>query len=331
MQLLVTGGAGFIGSHVAEQCLRMKHKVLVLDDLSGGARRNVPEGARFVQGSVTDVKLVKELFDRYSFDYVYHLAAYAAEGLSHYIRRFNYSNNLIGTINLINEAVMHEVRCFVFTSSIAVYGAGQLPMTEEQPPVPEDPYGISKYAVELDLQAAKRMFGLDFVIFRPHNVYGPRQNLSDRYRNVVGIFMNQALRGEQMTIFGDGSQTRAFSYIDDIATYIARSPEIPGARNQIFNIGADEPATVLRVAQLVAAAFEIQPRIKFLPPRQEVLHAFESHEKIQRIFEARKTVKIEDGIAEMAHWAKSLGSLGEQSVFGAIEVDKNLPPSWRVS
>jgi UDP-glucose 4-epimerase len=194
MRSLITGGAGFIGSHVTRHCLRLGHEAIVLDDLSGGFRDNVPGGAVFVEGSVTDEKLLAELFELYRFDYVYHLAAYAAEGLSHFIRRFNYSNNLLGSVNLINESVRHKVRCFVFTSSIAVYGAGQLPMREDQVPKPEDPYGIAKYSVELDLRAAHEMFGLNYVVFRPHNVYGEHQNIGDAYRNVIGIFMNQAMK-----------------------------------------------------------------------------------------------------------------------------------------
>src|SRR5215471_10068602 len=181
---LVTGGAGFMGSHVAEHLLKMGQEVIVLDDLSGGFEDNVPNGAKFVQGSIFDHRLVDSLFEKYSFDYVYHLAAYAAEGLSHFIKRFNYNNNLIGSINLINAAVNHNVKCFVFTSSIAVYGAGQSPMSEDMIPVPEDSYGIAKLAVEQELRVTHEMFGLNYVVFRPHNVYGERQNIGDRYRNV---------------------------------------------------------------------------------------------------------------------------------------------------
>src|SRR5690349_17490413 len=139
---LVTGGAGFLGSHVSKHLLSAGHEVVVLDDLSGGFRDNVPSGAVFVQGSVLDHGLLRRLFDKYHFTYVYHLAAYAAEGLSHFIKRFNYQNNLLGSVNLINEAVNHNITRFVFTSSIAVYGAGQTPMTEDMFPVPEDSYGI---------------------------------------------------------------------------------------------------------------------------------------------------------------------------------------------
>src|SRR5579864_3648496 len=241
---LVTGGAGFIGSHVADELISLGHKVVVLDDLSGGFEGNVPREAVFVKGSILDHDLVERLFERHRFTYVYHLAAYAAEGLSHFIKRFNYQNNLIGSVNLINASVNHGVKCFVFTSSIAVYGAVQSPMTEEIIPVPEDSYGIAKLAVEQELKISHEMFGLDYTTFRPHNVYGERQNIGDRYRNVVGIFMNQLLRGDDMTIFGDGTQVRAFTYIDDVAPLIASSIDYPAARNEIFNIGADTSCTV---------------------------------------------------------------------------------------
>src|SRR6185312_564529 len=242
-QVLVTGAAGFIGSHVAKHLLKQGHKVIGLDDLSGGFRDYVPDGVNFVEGSVTDSTLVKKLFAENKFDYVFHLAAYAAEGLSHFIKYFNYTNNLLGSVNLINASVNHGVKCFVFTSSIAVYGKNQLPMTEDATPQPEDPYGISKYAVELDLKESHEMFGLNYVIFRPHNVYGEFQNIGDRYRNVIGIFMNQIMQGQPMTIFGDGKQTRAFSYIDDVAPVIARAPLVEEAYNEAFNIGADQPCT----------------------------------------------------------------------------------------
>src|SRR5215213_7331251 len=281
---LVTGGAGFMGAHVASQLLRSGHTVVVLDDLSGGFEDNVPAEAVFAQGSVTDADLVSSLFDEHRFDYVFHLAAYAAEGLSHFIRRFNYANNVLGSMTLINEAIRHDVRCFVFTSSIAVYGAEQTPMTEETSPQPEDPYGIAKLAVEQDLKAAKRMFGLDYVIFRPHNVYGEYQNIGDRYRNVVGIFMNQLMQGEPLTVFGDGGQTRAFSYIADVAPWIARSIDIPEAHNEIFNVGADRPYTVNELAQSVMQAMGMEGEIRHLPPRNEVLDAFADHSKGRRVF-----------------------------------------------
>jgi UDP-glucose 4-epimerase len=324
---LVTGGAGFIGSHVARHCIAMGHRVVVLDDLSGGFRDQVPEGAIFVEGSITDPRLLGRLFDEHQFDNVYHLAAYAAEGLSHFIRRFNYTNNVIGSVNLINESVKHDVKCFVFTSSIAVYGAGQVPMREDMIPQPEDPYGIAKYSVELDLRAAHKQFGLNYVVFRPHNVYGEHQNLGDRYRNVIGIFMNQIMQGESLTIFGDGTQTRAFSYIDDVAPYIAGVVDIHEAQGQTINIGADTPFSVNELATVVGRAFGVQPRLNYMAARNEVLHAYADHAKAHRLFGNSSPVSLEEGIARMAAWARMAGSRASKA-FQGIEVTRQLPASW---
>ncbi len=324
---LVTGGAGFIGSHVVKHCLALGHRVIVLDDLSGGFEDHIPEGAIFVQGSVTDEQLVASLFEQYKFTYVYHLAAYAAEGLSHFIRRFNYNNNLIGSINLINESVKHKVKCFVFTSSIAVYGAGQLPMREDMVPQPEDPYGVSKYAVELDLKAAHEMFGLDYVVFRPHNVYGENQNIGDKYRNVIGIFMNQIMQGKPLTIFGDGEQTRAFSYIDDVAIPIAHAVNTPAAFNQVFNIGADKPYTVNELAKVVGECFGVTPNINYLQARNEVMHAYSDHSKAHGVFGEGSGVSLAEGIRRMAEWAKVVGAR-ESKEFANIEINEKLPQGW---
>lgn len=327
-RILVTGGAGFIGSHVTEELIRRGHVVTVLDDLSGGFVDNVVEGARFVEGSINDVDLIASLFARERFDYVYHLAAYAAEGLSHFIKRFNYNNNLIGSVNLINAAINHDVKCFIFTSSIAVYGASpQLPMTEETPPHPEDPYGIAKLAVEQELRVCQGMFGLNYIIFRPHNVYGERQNIGDKYRNVVGIFMNQILQGKPMTIFGDGTQTRAFSYIGDVAPILAEAIAVPAAYNQVFNVGADQPYTVNELAQRVAAAMGVAPQVVHLPARNEVVNAYSSHEKVRRIFGPRHLTTLEEGLERMAAWVKRHGARASRK-FEEIEVRKNFPRAW---
>ncbi len=324
---LVTGGAGFMGSHVAERLIQEGHQVVVLDDLSGGFMDNVPRGAKFVLGSVVDHELVDGLFAAHSFDYVYHLAAYAAEGLSHFIKRFNYQNNLIGSVNLINASINNGVKCFVFTSSIAVYGAGQTPMTEEMTPTPEDPYGISKLAVEQELRVSHEMFGLDYVIFRPHNVYGERQNIGDRYRNVVGIFMNQLLQGEPMSIFGDGTQQRAFTHINDVAPIIASSVNHPDALGQVFNVGADIPYTVNELARVVAKAMERECRVEHFDARNEVKVAFSDHSKAERVFGRHAKTPLEDGIRATAEWVIAHGAR-QSSVFENIEIARNMPPRW---
>jgi len=327
-KILVTGGAGFIGSHLAEELVGHGHKVVVLDDMSGGFVDNVIRAARLVQGSITDVELVNRLFAQEQFEYVYHLAAYAAEGLSHFIKSFNYTNNLIGSVNLINAAINNGVKCFVFTSSIAVYGASpELPMTEKTIPHPEDPYGIAKLAVEQELAICKQMFDLDYVIFRPHNVYGERQNIGDKYRNVVGIFMNQILQGKPMTVFGDGSQTRAFSYIGDLVPIMARSIDDPKAYNQIFNIGADQPYSVNDLAIHVARAMGVEPNIAHFPPRNEVLNAYSSHEKVLSVFGEQKLTTLDDGLGRMAAWVKQHGAR-QSKKFDNIEVKKNFPVAW---
>jgi UDP-glucose 4-epimerase len=325
---LVTGGAGFLGSHVAEELLARGHRVVVLDDLSGGFGDNVPVGAELVVGSILDAALVETLFTRHHFDHVFHLAAYAAEGLSHFIRRFNYDNNLVGSVQLINQAVRSEVRTFVFTSSIAVYGRNQLPMYEDTPPCPEDPYGIAKYAVELDLKAAHELFGLDWIVFRPHNVYGERQNIGDRYRNVVGIFMNQILAGEPLTVFGDGEQTRAFSHVADVAPVIARSVDVPAAKNRVFNVGADQPVTVNELLRVVAAEFGVVPKVDHLPARNEVVHAWADHGRVREVFGTGEAVGLEEGIRRMAGWVRRHGARTTPR-FEALELTENLPPIWR--
>jgi len=328
MAVLVTGAAGFIGSHVADQLMRRGHEVVGLDDLSGGFTDNVPKGTVFVQGTVLDTALLSRLFAEHRITHVFHLAAYAAEGLSHFIRNFNYTNNVVGSMNVLNEAVKAEVRCFVFTSSIAVYGAAQTPMRESIRPEPEDPYGIAKYAVEMDLRAARHMFGIDSIVFRPHNVYGERQHIGDRYRNVIGIFMNQLMRDEPMSIFGDGTQTRAFSYIGDVAPLIADSIDVPAAFNQTFNIGADESTTVNELAARVAKAMGEEPRIKHLEARKEVLHAVADHSRVAEVFGYRPRWTLDSGLKQMAEWALSVGPR-EPSQRANVEVARNLPQSWR--
>ena len=325
---LLTGGAGFIGAHVCNELIDKGHKVIVLDDLSGGFEENVNPKAIFIKGSITDHVLLEKIFNEHHFDYVYHLAAYAAEGLSHFIKRFNYTNNLIGSVNLINESVKHKIKCFVFTSSIAVYGRGQLPMREDMLPTPEDPYGISKLAVEMDLKSTHEMFGLNYVVFRPHNVYGEYQNLGDKYRNVVGIFMNQLMQGKPLTIFGDGKQTRAFSYIGDVAPYIANCVEVPAAYNQVFNIGADQEFTVNELANTVCDVMGMSGKVRHLEARNEVMHAYADHGKVQKVFSIQSGYTLKQGLQLMADWAKTAGSK-ESDKFKGIEITEKLPPIWQ--
>ncbi len=324
---LVTGGAGFVGAHVVRDLLTAGHNVIVLDDLSGGFEENIPAEAKFIKGSITDHELLEQLFNDHKIKYVYHLAAYAAEGLSHFIKRFNYNNNLIGSVNLINESIKHKVSCFVFTSSIAVYGALEPPMTEAMTPVPEDPYGIAKLAVEQELRVSHEMFGLDYVVFRPHNVYGEYQNLGDRYRNVVGIFMNQLMQDKPLTIFGDGSQTRAFTYVGDISPIIANCVNDPKSYGQVFNVGADKNYSVKDLASEVMTAMNIDGELRFTEARNEVLHAYSDHSKTIEYFGEYAKTNLADGLKKMAHWATTVG-INKSNKFENIEILEKLPPIW---
>lgn len=332
--VLVTGAAGFLGAHVVRALLEDKRyadfRIVAIDDLSGGFRENLPENKRiqFHQASVVDPVQVDRVFDEQDIHYVFHLAAYAAEGLSHFIRRFNYQNNLVGSVNLINASVRHEVRHFIFTSSIAVYGSGQVPMVESTTPLPEDPYGIAKYAVELDLATAADMFDLRYTVFRPHNVYGEFQNIGDRYRNVVGIFMNRILQGESLPVFGDGSQKRAFTYVQDLIAPFLASPFAEGAKNEVFNVGSETPTTVRDLAHIVAAEFEVEPNLQLLDARSEVHMAWSDHSKVRDVFGDQPETSLTDGIHRMAEWVREVGARSSVS-FDNIELTRNLPASWR--
>lgn len=323
-----------MGSHVVDALLASQRNpvghIVVLDDLSGGSVRNVPEDPRveFIEGSITDVTILERLFKQHSFEQVFHLAAYAAEGLSHFIRGFNYENNLLGSVRLINASVNHGVKTFVFTSSIAVYGNGEPPFVESKSPTPIDPYGIAKYSVELDLMAAHELFGLNYVIFRPHNVYGEKQNVSDPYRNVIGIFMRRLMEGKSMPIFGDGSQRRAFTYVGDIAPAIAESPMIPESLNQVFNVGSDDHHSVRELADLVAKAMGTEASFEFRELRHEAHTAYCDHSKMRRVFPSLTDTSLEEGLTRMATWVRS-HPLEPSKPFRNIEVERQLPPSWR--
>lgn len=332
MNILVTGGAGFLGSHLSEALLARGHAVTILDDLSGGFERNVPTGARFVPGSVNNYALVNFLCRQERYKAIYHLAAYAAEGLSHFIRRFNYTNNVVGSANVINAAVEFGVRKLVFTSSIAVYGHGLAPFDEGQVPHPIDPYGVAKYAVELDLRAASVMWpNFDYTIFRPHNIYGPRQHIGDKYRNVVGIFMNQLLKNEPLTIFGAGNQTRAFSYVTDV---LGPMIDVLSCDKKfyrgVYNIGGAVPYSINQLAEAVVrvANRHNDLKINYLPERNEVKDAYCSHELLECDFGSQPQTDLETGLRVMWDWARRLGPQAPLET-PAVEMPLGLPPSWR--
>lgn len=325
--ILITGGAGFIGSNLAHYLNNKNYKVTVVDDLSGGTLDNIPSGVTFYKSSICDVNKMAKMFKVEKFDYVYHLAAYAAEGLSPFIRNYNYTNNVIGTANIVNECIKNNIKKLIFTSSIAVYGSIKPPYIETDKPEPEDPYGIAKYACELDIQQAHKMFGLDYAILRPHNVYGPRQNLADKYRNVVSIFLRGAIKNKYINIFGDGNQIRCWTYIDDLIPQFEKclDPKISG----IYNIGADTSNTVNELVEIVK---RIYPKVKinYYPPRQEVFHAQSNHKKAIDEFGKCET-PLEDGVDLFIKWIYNNEYLLniKTKKFKNIELLQGLPDAWK--
>ena len=331
MRAIVTGAAGFIGSHVVLSLLEAGWEVLGIDDLTGGFRENVHPDAEFRK--VDCLQPVDDLFGQFRPKAVFHLAAYAAEGLSHHIPVFNYQNNIVATANVLSATYRCSAEHFVFTSSIAAYGhpIEDKPLSELDYCVPCDPYGTAKLACEHHIRAFFRYFGgPTYSIFRPHNVFGPHQNVSDPYRNVVGIFIRCALAGQPMPIFGDGSQSRSFSHIGPVARCIAESAWTEAAKNETFNVGGDQPMTVLELGKLISRLAGVDENFKFLAPRKEVLHAHATHEKVHRAFPdaCRSGLSIEAGLRETIEYVKAHPIPDPTACPSEIEIRDQLPESW---
>lgn len=330
-KVLITGIAGLLGSRLADYLIE-KHDVHVIgvDDLSGGYIENVNKNVKqFHQIDVTDTPKMKNIFERTKPDYVFHFAAYAAEGLSPFIRSFNYKNNLIATTEIINNCIKYDVRRLIFTSTMAVYGENQLPFTEILQPKPIDPYGVAKYACEMDIQIAGEQHNLDWCIIRPHNVYGEKQNIWDKYRNVLGIWMYNSLKNKPITIYGLGEQTRAFSYIDDCVEYFWKCAYANEASKQIFNIGGLKEYSINTAAKMVSEITG-NKNIVHLEERHEVKHAWVCHKKAQTIlgFDDSKT-NLETGLRKMWNWAKKQPDR-KQFVWPDYELDKGIYQYWKV-
>ncbi len=306
MRVLITGVAGFLGSRLAEWILEHVPgcQVLGVDDLSCGYIENVPAGVEFVPLTlgIGDSK-VGTLFVQ-PIDCVFHFAAYAAEGLSPFIRRWNYQNNLGATAELVTASIESEaVKRFVFTSSMAVYGCGKPPFYEDSICLPIDPYGVAKLACERDLAIAGDQHGLNWCVIRPHNLYGAQQSIWQKYRNVLGIWMARHLEGKPLLIYGDGEQQRAFSYIDDCLPCFWLAATSPGASRQIINLGGRQPITVRRAAELLCDVMG-GGTIRIVEPRHEVKEAWCTWQKSERLLGYQEATSLREGIAAMWKWAK---------------------------
>lgn len=330
MKVLITGVAGLIGSNFAEHLQKKNVEIVGIDNLSGGYKSNVHDDVIFYEIDLSSFEEVEKIFEQHSFDYIYHFAAYAAEGLSPFIRKFNYSNNLLCTTNLVNLAIKYNIKRFVFTSSMATYGFGNndgKAFTEETPQKPIDPYGIAKLACEMDIKVASEQHGLEYCIIRPHNVYGKNQNIWDRYRNVLGIWMYQLLHNEDLTIYGTGEQTRAFSYIDDMLEPLWNAAISVKAKNQEINLGGIYDISLIDTSKLLTKITG-KGKIKFLEERHEVKHAFCSYQKSIDILDFKMNVNLEEGLKKMWLWAKEQPER-ERFKWQKYELDKGIYSYWK--
>lgn len=327
-KILITGVAGLLGSRLAGYILDNYPDIEVhgIDDLSGGYLDNVPKKVYFTQYNLTNN--IDWLFRDVKFDYVFHFAAYAAEGLSPFIRRFNYSNNLLATANIINNCINYGVKRLVFTSSMAVYGHGEFGIFDESLiPKPIDPYGIAKYACEMDIQVAGIQHGLDWCIIRPHNVYGINQNIWDRYRNVLGIWMNLHLQGKPLNIYGSGIQTRAFTYIDDILKPLYGACIIEGASKQIINLGGIEEITINSACDTLLDVMGSGEKI-YLEGRHEVSYAVPTFQKSIDILDYEYKTPLKLGLQQMWNWAK-IQPNKPSLLLNNYEIEKGIYKFWK--
>lgn len=329
MKVLITGVAGLLGSRLADWIIKNYPEVGVvgIDDLSGGYKENVNSKVEFWQMNLV-THPIENCFEVNKFDYVFHFAAYAAEGLSPFIRQYNYENNLVVTARIVNQCIKHDVKRLVFTSTLAVYGYQDGNIFDEvQTPKPIDPYGVAKYACEMDIQIAGEQHSLDWCIIRPHNVYGRNQNIWDKYRNVLGIWMYQHINKEPMTIFGDGFQTRAFSYIDDIVEPLWKAAIEPKASKEIINLGGIQSYSI-REANATLRDVIGAGEIKFEEVRHEVKHSIPTYQKSIDILGFEHKTSLYDGLQDMWQWAqKQLRR--ERFVWPSYELDKGIYKFWQ--
>jgi len=329
MKILITGVAGLIGSRLADYIIENEPDVHIvgIDDLSGGYIENVNSKVELWQMNLINGN-ISECFERHNFDYVYHLAAYAAEGLSPFIRSYNYQNNLVATSRIINECIVHDVKRLIFTSTMAVYGHGNGEIFDEtQVPCPVDPYGIAKYACEMDIKVAGEQHGLDWCIVRPHNVYGIKQNIWDKYRNVLGIWMYQHMNGEPMTIFGDGMQKRAFSYVDDCLEPLWKTSQQDNCSKQIINLGGTVHYTINEANEILKNVIKGGETI-YKEQRHEVKNAVPTWQKSVDLLDYRDDTNLHNGLVKMWKWAQKQPNR-ERFIWENYEISKGIYEFWK--
>jgi UDP-glucose 4-epimerase len=330
MNILITGVAGLLGSRLADYIVENHPEctIIGIDDLSGGYKENVNDKVKFYPlNLVTQTETIQGLFDHYKPNIVFHFAAYAAEGLSPFIRTYNYDNNLRATAFIVNECIKHDIKRLVFTSTMAVYGHGNPPFDESHQPNPIDPYGIAKYACEQDIQVAGEQHGLDWCIIRPHNVYGIKQNIWDKYRNVLGIWMYQYMNNEPMTIFGDGEQKRAFSFIDDCLEPLWNAGVNPKASKEIINLGGTVYHTINEANQILRDVIG-GGNCVYKEQRHEVKNAHPTWDKSVAILNYQGKTDLHSGLTKMWEWAQAQPNR-DRFVWEEYELEKGIYNFWK--
>lgn len=327
MKILITGGAGFIGSHLTDRFVNNGDKVSVIDDLSGGYKKNVNKKAKFFKLDLRNVKKSDEIIKTIKPEIVYHLAANAAENKAQFSPIDITSRNYNSFINTLTPGIKYGMKRFIVTSSIAVYGSLQTPFREADKPEPEDLYGISKLAMEETLKVLSNVHDFEYVVTRPHNVYGPRQNMTDPYRNVVTIFMNALLKNKPYFIYGDGKQRRCFSYIDDVVDALFSCAFLK-VNKKIFNIGANKDYSLNELSEVVQKVTGKNVPPKYIEDRpQEVKVAIADHSEAKKHLKYKDKTTLEDGIKKTWEYAKKLGP--QEPIYTEIEIKSpKLPKNW---
>lgn len=329
--ILITGVAGLIGARMADWVIENhpEYEVVGIDNLFGGYIENVNEKVVFYKRELGEDD-ISDIFEKHNFEYVYHFAAYAAEGLSFFMPVFNDRNNMLSTDNIIKECVKHNVKRLIYTSSMAVYGEGIEEgriFDENDRPHPIDPYGMSKYACERNIEIIGKHFGLDWCIIRPHNVFGVKQNIWDKYRNVLGIWMHQILNNKPMLIYGDGEQTRAFSYIDDCLESFWNAAVKDEASKQIINLGGEYPYTINEAAKILCEITGYD-KVEHKEARHEVKHAVPTTQKSKDILGYKQSTPLREGLIKMWEWAKEQ-PMRNQYKWGNYEIEKGIYSYWK--
>ena len=329
MRVLITGVAGFMGSHLADSFLDKGHEVVGIDNLIGGYAENVPAGVDFHEIDLVNLELLHNPFK--SVDLVVHTACTAYEGLSVFSPALVVQNTTQITTTVMSAAVKAGVKKIVHMSSMARYGTQEVvPFTENMTPKPQDPYGIAKYASELLIKNIAETHGLRYVILVPHNIIGPRQKFDDPFRNVASIMINRMLQGKQPIIYGDGSQKRCFSFMQDVIDPLMIACESNVVDGKTVNIGPDEEFVTInelafRIANILK--FDLQPI--YMPQRpQEVKDANCSAELARQLLSYKTKTNLETGLVELVNWIKEKGPREFNYHLPLEFVTEKTPKTW---